>query len=67
MSEYLRCPSCDSEAIVPHRKKGRMVTASLHCRMYDCKNCKHRFIVVTYVAKGRVAEKLEELYAGRSV
>jgi hypothetical protein len=63
MSQYT-CPLCDSEFVSPHRKKARKFMArggrAYYARMYVCGNCKHRFIVVSFVASGKVAAQVEE-------
>jgi len=56
---YFACPQCDSEVVAPHRKHAKRVRASM-ARMYVCRNCKHRFIVVSFIARGKLAEVMEE-------
>lgn len=56
---YFSCPECDSEAVAPHRKNAKRIK-SFVVRMYVCRNCKHRFIVISSIARGKLAEVLEE-------
>lgn len=58
---YTSCPICDSEDIMPSRKKAKTVATHMTARVYHCRNCKHRFIVVTAVASGVLAQKLEDM------
>jgi hypothetical protein len=55
---------CDSEAVTPHRKRARkfLVQGSRQyvARMYLCRNCKHKFIVVSFIARGKAAIAIEE-------
>ena len=61
---HFTCPQCDSEGVSPHRKRARkfLVQGSRQyvARMYVCSNCRHRFIVVSFIAKGRAAAAIEE-------
>ena len=61
---HFTCPQCDSEGVSPHRKRARkfLVQGSRQyvARMYVCGNCRHRFIVVSFIARGRAAAAIEE-------
>jgi len=63
MSSYT-CPSCDSEFVSPHRKRQRKFPARggrvYYARMYVCGNCRHKFVVVSFIASGKVAAQVEE-------
>lgn len=58
---YISCPICDSESVSPGRKKSRQVGANMFARIYVCGNCKHKFIVITAIARGALAAKIEEM------
>ena len=61
---HFTCPQGDSEGVSPHRKRARkfLVQGSRQyvARMYVCSNCRHRFIVVSFIARGRAAAAIEE-------
>ena len=61
---HFTCPQCDSEGVSPHRKRARkfLVQGSRQyvARMYVCSNCRHRFIVVSFIARGRAAAAIDE-------
>ena len=57
----LTCPICDSESIVPARKKAKRITSLMLARIHYCRTCKHKFIVITAVARGALARKLEDI------
>ena len=58
---HFTCPQCDSEGVAPARKKAKRI-GSLLARIHLCSNCKHKFIVVLFIARGQTAERLEERF-----
>lgn len=56
---HFSCPQCDSEAVSPHRRKAKKLGGTI-ARAYVCRNCKHTFIVVSFIARGKAALAVEE-------